>query len=118
MVVLIGTSLITSDVEHFFMCLLAISVSVWRNVYSGLLLIFQLGCWVLLLLSRISGLYILEINHLSDFWLPRGKGREWVGLESGVNKCKLLHLEWISNEILLYSTGNYIQSLLMEHDRG
>jgi len=28
--------------------------------------------------------------------------------ESGVNKCKLLHLEWISNEILLYSTGNYL----------
>ena len=28
--------------------------------------------------------------------------------ESGVNKCKLLYLEWISNEILLYSKGNYI----------
>ena len=36
--------------------------------------------------------------------------------ESGVGKCKLLHLEWISNEILLYSTGNYIQSLGIEHD--
>ena len=23
----------------------------------------------------------------------------------------ILHLEWISNEVLLYSTGNYIQSL-------
>jgi len=29
----------------------------------------------------------------------------------GVNRCKLLHLEWIDNEILLYSTGNYIQLL-------
>ena len=28
--------------------------------------------------------------------------------EFGVNKCKLLPLEWISNEIQLYSTGNYI----------
>ena len=28
--------------------------------------------------------------------------------ESGVNRCKLLHVEWISNEILLYSTGNYV----------
>ena len=37
--------------------------------------------------------------------------------EFGVSRCKLLHLEWISNEILLYSTGNYIQSLVMEHDR-
>ena len=36
--------------------------------------------------------------------------------DSGVNRCKLLHLECMSNEILLYSTGNYIQSLLMKHD--
>ncbi len=33
-----------------------------------------------------------------------GSGMDW---EYGVNRCKLLHLEWISNEILLYSTGNY-----------
>ena len=26
-------------------------------------------------------------------------------------------IEWISNEVLLYSTGNYIQSLVIEHDR-
>ena len=29
-----------------------------------------------------------------------------------------LHLEWMINGVLLYSTGNYIQSLLMEHDGG
>ena len=29
-----------------------------------------------------------------------GSGTDW---ESGVNKCKLLLLEWISNEILLFS---------------
>ena len=29
---------------------------------------------------------------------------------------KPLHSEWISNEILLYSTGNPIQSLGVEHD--
>ena len=34
-----------------------------------------------------------------------GSGMEW---EFEVNGCKLLPLEWISNEILLYSTGNYI----------
>ena len=34
----------------------------------------------------------------------------------GVSRYKLLHLEWISNEVLLYSTGNYIQSLGIEHD--
>ena len=36
--------------------------------------------------------------------------------ELRVSGCKLLHLEWISNEVLLYSTGNYIQSLGIDHD--
>ena len=27
----------------------------------------------------------------------------------GVSRCKLLYIEWINNEVLLYSTGNYIQ---------
>ena len=36
--------------------------------------------------------------------------------EFRVSRLKLLHLEWISNEVLLYSTGNYIQSLVREHD--
>lgn len=31
-----------------------------------------------------------------------GSGMDW---ESGVNRCKLLYLEWISNEMLLYSRG-------------
>ena len=36
-----------------------------------------------------------------------GRGMDW---EFGVSRCKLLHLEWINNRVLLYSTGNYIQS--------
>ena len=31
-------------------------------------------------------------------------------------KCKVLYLEWINNGVLLYSTGNYVQSLGLEHD--
>ena len=38
--------------------------------------------------------------------------------ECGVSSCKLLHLEWIRNAILLYSTGKYISSLVMEHEGG
>ena len=38
-------------------------------------------------------------------WLPRGMGMDW---EFGVHRCRLLPLEWISNEILLYITGNSI----------
>ena len=34
----------------------------------------------------------------------RGSGMDW---EFEVNRCKLLPLEWISNEILLYGTVNF-----------
>ena len=36
--------------------------------------------------------------------------------EFGVSRCELFHLEWISNEVLLYSTGNYIQFRGIDHD--
>ena len=47
-------------------------------------------------------------------------GRRGSGMDRdlGISGCKLLYLEWISSESLLYSTGNYIQSLVMEHDGG
>ena len=45
-----------------------------------------------------------------------GGGRSGMDRELGVSRCKLLHLEGISNEVPLYSTGNYIQSLGIEHD--
>ena len=34
----------------------------------------------------------------------------------GFSRCKVLHLEWISNEVLLYSSGNHIQSLGIDSD--
>ena len=37
-----------------------------------------------------------------------GGGESGLDWEFGVNKGKLLHWKWISNGILLYSTGNYI----------
>ena len=36
--------------------------------------------------------------------------------EFGVSRRKLLHLEGMNKEVLLYSTGNYFQSLWIEHD--
>ena len=45
----------------------------------------------------------------------RVEGGSGIDGEFGVSRCKLLHLEWISNEVLLYSTGNYVQSLGLEH---
>ena len=43
----------------------------------------------------------------------RGSGMD---REFRVSKCKLRHLECINNEVLLYSIGNYIQSLEIEDD--
>ena len=34
-----------------------------------------------------------------------------------VGRCKQLHLEWKSNEVLLYGRGNFIQSPGIEHDK-
>ena len=60
-------------------------------------------------------------NRLTDIEnrpvVAKGKGKgSGMDEEFGVSRCKLLHLEWKSNEILSYSTGNYIQSLGIEHD--
>ena len=42
-----------------------------------------------------------------------GEGMDW---EFGVNRCKLVYTEWISNKVLLYSTGNYIQYPMINHN--
>ena len=63
-VFLICISLIISDVEHFSRACWPSVYLLRRNVYSGFLPIFQLGC-LFLLLSYMSYLYILEIRPLS-----------------------------------------------------
>ena len=40
--------------------------------------------------------------------VAKGEGGSGMDWESGVNRCKRLLLEWISNEILLSSTGKSI----------
>ena len=42
-----------------------------------------------------------------------GGGGSGMGQEFRVSSCKLLHFKWLSNEILVYSTGNYIQSKIV-----
>ena len=45
-----------------------------------------------------------------------GGGGSRMDWEFRVGRCKLLYLQWMDNEVLLYSTGNNTQFLGIEHD--
>ena len=36
--------------------------------------------------------------------------------EFGINRGKLLYVGWVNNKVLLYSTGNYIQYPVTNHN--
>ena len=44
------------------------------------------------------------------------RGRREIHWEFEDSRYKLLHLEWIDNEVLLHSTGNYIQPPSINHN--
>ena len=42
-----------------------------------------------------------------------GGGMDW---EFGISRCKLLYKEWTNNKVLLYTTRNYIQYPMINHN--
>ena len=47
--------------------------------------------------------------------VAKGVGEGGMDWEFGISRCKLLYIGWI-NKVLLYSTGNYIQSPVINHN--
>jgi len=56
---LICISLITNDIEYFFMCLL-VNCFIWRCIYSSPLLLLS-GLYFFLLLRCKNSLYVLDV---------------------------------------------------------
>ena len=56
-------------------------------------------------------------SHMENRPVVAKAEREGVGWTGGSGLVDVNYLEWISNEVLLYSTGSCIQSLVIEHDR-
>ena len=50
----------------------------------------------------------------TNLWLQKGKGGE-INWEYGINRYTLLYIKQINNKDLLYSTGNYIQYLVINY---
>jgi hypothetical protein len=69
-VVLICISFMARDVEHFFMCFLAIWTSFVNTLFSSFAHFF-IGPMILWEFGFLSSLYILVINPLSDVWVVK-----------------------------------------------
>ena len=66
-------------------------------------------------------IYNVLYNSLTDtengLVVAKGEvGRGGIDWEFGIGRYKLLYTKWINNKTLLYSTGNYIQYPVINHN--
>ena len=55
-------------------------------------------------------------RHKTNLWLPKVKGERRINEEYEINIYTLPYLKQKSNKDLLYSTGNYIQYLVITYN--
>ena len=66
-----------------------------------------------------KSIYETETKSWIENRLAVAEGEEFGGgieCEVGVSRCKLLYMEWINNKLLLYSTEDYIQYPMKNHN--
>ena len=61
--------------------------------------------------TTLSHFYLTTFCHPFKDAEARG-----VNIPTSQITCKLLHLEWMGNKVLLHSLGSHIHSLGIEHD--
>ena len=61
-------------------------------------------------------IYETETDSQTENRLVVAKGEGGMDCEFRISRCKLLYREWINNKVLLYSTGNYSQYPVINHN--